>query len=93
VNISDLNYLHTVDETVEGGYYFGDPVNTTIRENLDIRKYFDGQTYVRNNFAGSEGTALASGPSTSTQSITASNAVYRVGSASQSTSVSAAAGF
>jgi hypothetical protein len=90
--ISDLSYLQTVDENVEGGYYFGDPVNTRIREDLRIDKYFDGQTYVKNNFAGAEGSADAFGPNTSTQSITATNAVYRFGSSSESTSVSAAAG-
>jgi hypothetical protein len=88
--ISDLSYLHAVDENVEGGYYFGDPVNTTIRENLYINKDFYGDTYVKNNFAGAEGSAVATGPNTSTQSITATNAVYRIGSASESTSVSAA---
>jgi hypothetical protein len=88
--ISDLSYLHTVDENVEGGYYFGDPVYTNIYENLRINKDFYGDTYVKNNFAGAEGSALASGPNTSTQSITATNAVYRLGSASESTSVSAA---
>jgi hypothetical protein len=93
VIISDLNYLRTVDENVEGGYDFGDPVNTTIIENLRINKFFDGETFVRNNFAGAEGDAMATGPSTSTQAITSTNAVYRVGSRSTSTTVSAAAGF
>jgi hypothetical protein len=88
--ISDLSYLHTVDENVEGGYYFGDPVYTNIYENLYIKKYFDGDTYVKNNFAGAEGSAEAYGPNTSTQSITATKAIYRFGSASESTSVSAA---
>jgi hypothetical protein len=88
--ISDLSYLHTVDENVEGGYFFGDPVDTRIREDLRINKYFDGQTYVTNNFAGSEGYATAFGPNTSTQSITATNARYRLSSTSESTSVSAA---
>jgi hypothetical protein len=88
--ITDLSYLYAVDENVEGGYYFGDPVYTNIYENLYIRKYFDGDTYVRNNFAGAEGSATAYGPNTSTQSITATNAVYRYFSGSESTSVSAA---
>jgi hypothetical protein len=90
--ISDLSYLQAVDENVEGGYYFGDPVDTRIREDLRIDKYFDGQTYVRNAFAGSEATADAFGPNTSTQTITDTLAVYRVRSDSQATSVSAAAG-
>lgn len=90
--ISDLNYLHTVDENVEGGYYFGDPVNTTIKENLDIKKRFDGVTKVKGNFAGSEGSAFAEGPNTSTQSITYTDAVYRRSSTSLATSVSAASG-
>jgi hypothetical protein len=91
--ISDLSYLHTIDENVEGGYYFGDPVNTRIREDLRIDKYFDGQTYVKNNFAGAEGSADAFGPSTSTQSITNTYSSYRVGSSSDATSISASAGF
>jgi hypothetical protein len=88
--ISDLSYLHTVEENVEGGYYFGDPVFTNIYENLFINKNLYSQVYVKDNFAGAEGSAKAFGPNTSTQAITATNAIYRFGSASDSTSVSAA---
>jgi hypothetical protein len=88
--ISDLSYLHAVDENVEGGYYFGDPVFTNIYENLYINKNLYSQVYVKDAFAGAEGSAVAFGPNTSTQSITATDVRYRFGSSSESTSISAA---
>jgi hypothetical protein len=92
--ISDLNYLHTAAETVEGGYFFGlssnTNVNANINENLNIRKNFFGKTVVFGNFAGAEATALASGYNTSTQGISFTNVVQGKSSASYATSVSAA---
>ncbi|MBD1847346.1 hypothetical protein H6F89_28855 [Cyanobacteria bacterium FACHB-63] len=92
--ISDLNYLQTADELVEGGYFFGPNsttvVNANINEKLNIRKDFFGKTIVIGNFAGAEASALSSGPNTSTQAISYTNVAQGKGSASYATSVSAA---
>lgn len=91
--ISDLNYLETAEQTVVGGYYFGENVNTTIKEKLDIRKYLESKVYVKGNFAGSEANADAVGYNTSTQAISSTAVIQGVGSSSKATSVSATSGY
>lgn len=80
-------------QNVGGGYYFGDPVNTNIRENLEIFKYLQSDVFVRGQFAGAEAGAVADGPDSATQAITNTITDYRFGSASQATSTSATNGF
>lgn len=86
--ISDLNYLHAADVDVEGGYYFGPSSNTTVTENLNIRKYFESKTNIRGNFAGAEAGADALGKNSSTQAVTYTSTIQGFGSTSTATSVS-----
>jgi hypothetical protein len=78
-------------QNISGGYYFGDPVNTSITENLRITKYLTSCVDVKGHFAGSEAEAFADGPGSSTQSITLT-ATDPTGSVSKATSVSASSG-
>ncbi len=78
-------------QNVSGGYYFGDPSNTTIRETLTIVKNLTSTVKVTGNFAGAEADAAAFGKGTSTQSITATYTDPGK-SVSTATSISASAG-
>jgi hypothetical protein len=75
-------------QNVSGGYYFGDPVNTNIRENLYITKFLASDVRVYGHFAGAEAGAQAYGYGSSTQAISDTYTSY-FGSASNATSVSA----
>ncbi|MBF2047344.1 hypothetical protein HJG54_19425 [Leptolyngbya sp. NK1-12] len=95
--ITDLNYLQSADDNIEGGYYFGPSsktlVTAKITEVLDIKKNFVGKTLVIGNFAGAEATANAMGKDTSTQAISSTTVVQGKGSSSNATSVSATNGY
>jgi hypothetical protein len=79
-------------QNVSGGYYFGESSNTVIKENLDIKKNFYSNVYVKGQFAGAEADAVAGGANSATQAITATyTGIY--GSQSKATSVSATSGY
>jgi hypothetical protein len=90
--ISDLSYMEVAEANVEGGYYFGESGSTNISETLTINKFFKSKVEIKGNFAGSEAEAYASGPNTSSQSITFTDVVKGRGSASKATSISGTSG-
>lgn len=63
--ISDLNYLETAQEDIQGGYFFPD-VNQSFKVKVKIKAGVD----ISGNIAGSEAIATADGKNTLTQAVT-----------------------
>lgn len=70
--ISDLNYLQTVDETVEGagGFRFRKNINTNVKVRLDIKKRVLSKVKVKGNLADAEAYADAYGPDSLAETLT-----------------------
>ncbi len=82
--ISDLNYLQTAEENVQGGYQTPSTFQIVVSSfNLT------GKATVSGNSAGAEADSNAYGPNTTTQAIT--NTVTVAGKSSQSNATSLAA--
>lgn len=79
-------------QNISGGYYFGESSNTNITENLYINKNFYSKVDIKGQFAGAEGDAIAQGPNSAAQAITATYTGV-LGSQAKSTSVSATNGY
>lgn len=80
--ISDLNYIETADDKVEGGYVFKNG-SSSINFNFNVT----GASLVKGNLAGAEAGAMALGTNTQAQAITYTETAPG-GSLAGSTSVS-----
>jgi len=90
--ISDLNYLQTAEENVQGGYSFGGNSATTTNQSLNLLTNVTSKANVVGTLALSEADALATGPNTVTQTVTSTSTIAGVGSSSTATSASASQG-
>lgn len=70
--ISDLNYLETAEETVEGarGYRFRKDVKTNVRVRLDVKKRVAAKIRIKGNLADAEALAEADGNNSVAETLT-----------------------
>ena len=73
--ISDLNYLETAEETVEGGYRgrsyrFRKDVKTDVKVRLDVKKRVAAKIRIKGNLADAEALAEADGYNSVAETLT-----------------------